>query len=163
MSFRLRVTLLAAGAVAVAVVGAAVLMYLVLQTQLLTQVDKTLADAAVTAQAQGPRGSDRGGRPPFGDPSQTVSGRGDVFAQSIDASGHVIRADYSQPVAALVTPAAKDVAATQQQAGTKLDTTIGGTHYHVLVVPLGGATALELAYAMTDIDAVLAGGRDTAR
>ncbi len=156
MSFRLRVTLLAAGAVAVAVVGAAVLMYVVLQTQLLTQVDKTLADAAVTAQAQGPRGSDRGGRPPFGDPSQTVSGRGDVFAQSIDASGRVIRADYSQPVAALVTPAAKDVAATQQQAGTKLDTTIGGTHYHVLVVPLGGATALELAYAMTDIDAVLA-------
>ena len=85
MSFRLRVTLLAAGAVAVAVIGAALLMFLVLQQQLLAQVDKSLADAATTAQAQGPRGNDRGGRPPFGDPGQTVSGLGDVFAQSIDA------------------------------------------------------------------------------
>jgi two-component system sensor histidine kinase MprB len=156
MSFRLRVTLLAAGAVAVAVVGAAVLMFLVLQQQLLTQVDKSLGDAAATAQAQGPRGNDRGGRPPFGDPGQTVSGRGDVFAQSIDASGRVIRADYSQPVTALVTPTAKQVATTQQSGGTTFDATIGGTHYRVLVVPLGGSNALELAYAMTDIDAVLA-------
>ena len=156
MSFRLRVTLLAAGAVAVAVVGAAVLMYVVVQTQLLTQVDKTLNDAAVAAQAQGPRGADRGGRPPFGDPGQTVSGRGDVFAQSIDATGRVIRADYSQPVTALVMPIAKDIAATQAPGGTRIDTTIDGTHYRVLVVPIGGAAALELAYAMTDIDAVLA-------
>jgi two-component system sensor histidine kinase MprB len=154
MSFRLRVTLLAAGAVAVAVVGAAVLMFIVLQQQLLAQVDKSLGDAAATAQAQGPRGNDRGGRPPFGDPGQTVSGRGDVFAQSIDASGRVIRADYSLPVPDLVVPIAKQVAATQKD-GTTFDTTIGGTHYHVLVVPIGGTTALELTYRMSDIDAVL--------
>jgi two-component system sensor histidine kinase MprB len=156
MSFRLRVTLLAAGAVAVAVVGAAVLMFLVLQGQLLGQVDKSLSDAAITAQAQGPRGNDRFGRPPFGDPGQTVTGRGDIFAQSIDASGRVIRADYSQPVAALVTPTAKQVAATQQAGGIPFDTTISGTHYRVLVVPLGGGSALELARDVTDIDAVLA-------
>ncbi|HEY8807155.1 MAG TPA: HAMP domain-containing sensor histidine kinase [Candidatus Limnocylindria bacterium] len=156
MSFRLRVTLLAAGAVAVAVVGAALLMFLVLQQQLLAQVDRSLADAATTAQAQGPRGNDRGGRPPFGDPGQTVSGRGDVFAQSIDATGRVIRADYSQSVPALVTATAKQVAATQAKDGAKFDTTIDGTPYRVLVVPLGGGTALELTYAMTDIDAVLA-------
>ncbi|MEA2662676.1 MAG: two-component system, OmpR family, sensor histidine kinase MprB [Chloroflexota bacterium] len=155
MSFRLRVTLLAAGAVAVAIVGAAVLMFLVVQQQLLGQVDKTLADAANTAQSQGPRGSDRGGRPPSGDPGQTVSGRGDVFAQSIDATGRVIRADYSQPVSALVTSQAKQVATTQQPSAP-FDTTISGTHYRVLAVPLGGGTALELAFAMTDIDAVLA-------
>jgi two-component system, OmpR family, sensor histidine kinase MprB len=160
MSFRLRVTLLAAGAVAVAVIGAALLMFLVLQQQLLAQVDKSLTDAATTAQAQGPRGVDRGGRPPFGDPGQTVSGRGDVFAQSIDASGRVIRADYSQPVPALVTAAAKQVAATQPKDGAKFDTTIDGTPYRVLVVPLGGGTALELTYAMTDIDAVLAETRN---
>ena len=155
MSFRLRVTLLAAGAVAVAVVGAAVLMFVVLQQQLLTQIDKTLTDAAVTAQAQGPRGNDRGGgRPPSGDPVQTVSGRGDIFAQSIDSTGRVIRADYSQPVTALVTATAKQVAAGQAQ--TWFDTTISGTHFRVLAVPLGGGTALELARDLTDIDAVLA-------
>jgi two-component system sensor histidine kinase MprB len=155
MSFRLRVTLLAAGAVAVAVVGAAVLMFIVLQQQLLAQVDKSLGGAATTAQAQGPRGNDRGGRPPFGDPGQTVSGRGDVFAQSIDASGRVIRADYSLPVPDLVVPIAKQVAASQLKDGATFDTTIGGAHYHVLVVPIGGTTALELTYLMTDIDAVL--------
>ena len=156
MSFRLRVTLLAAGAVAVAVVGAALLMFLVLQQQLLAQVDRSLSDAATTAQSQGPRGNnDRSGRPPFGDPGQTVSGRGDVFAQSIDATGRVIRADYSQPVPALVTAEAKQVAATQPKDGARFDTTISGTPYRVLVVPLGGGTALELTYALTDIDAVL--------
>jgi len=46
MSFRLRVTLLAAGAVAVAVVGAAVLMYFVVQTQLVSQFNTTLVEAA---------------------------------------------------------------------------------------------------------------------
>jgi two-component system, OmpR family, sensor histidine kinase MprB len=158
MSFRLRVTLLAAGAVAVAVIGAALLMFLVLQQQLLAQVDKSLADAATTAQAQGPRGNDRGGRPPFGDPGQTVSGRGDVFAQSIDASGRVIRADYSQPVPALVTAVAKQVAVGQAQ--TTFETTISGTHYRVLAVPLGGNTALELARDLTDMDAVLAETRN---
>jgi two-component system, OmpR family, sensor histidine kinase MprB len=159
MSFRLRVTLLAAGAVAVAVIGAALLMFLVLQQQLLTQIDKTLTDAAATAQAQGPRGTDRGGgRPPFGDPGQTVSGVAYIFAQSIDASGRVIRADYSQPVPALVTATAKQVAAGQAQ--TTFDTTISGTHYRVLVVPLGGNTALELARDLTDVDAVLAETRN---
>jgi two-component system sensor histidine kinase MprB len=135
-------------------------MFLVLQQQLLAQVDKSLTDAAATAQQQGPRGTDRGGRPPFGDPGQTVSGRGDVFAQSIDATGRVIRADYSQPVAALVTATAKQVAAAQPKEGAKFDTTIDGTPYRVLVVPLGGGTALELTYAMTDIDAVLAETRN---
>jgi two-component system sensor histidine kinase MprB len=155
MSFRLRVTLLAAGAVAIAVVGAAVLMFVVLQQQLLAQVDRSLNAAAATAQTQGPRGNDRGGRPPFGDPGQTVSGRGDVFAQSIDSSGRIIRADYSLPAPDLVVPIAKHVAASQQKDGTTFDTTISGTPYHVLVVPIGGTTALELAYVMTDIDAVL--------
>jgi two-component system sensor histidine kinase MprB len=155
MSFRLRVTLLAAGAVAVAVVGAAALMFVVLQQQLLAQVDKSLGNAATTAQNQGPRGFDRGGRPPFGDPGQTVSGRGDVFAQSIDATGRVIRADYSLPVPDLVTPLAKQIAATQLKDGSTFETTIGGTHYRVLVVPIGGTSALELTYPMTDIDAVL--------
>ena len=160
MSFRLRVTLLAAAAVAVAVIGAAALMFVVLQQQLIAQVDRSLDQAAATAQAHGPRGTDRGGRPPFGDPEQTVSGRADVFAQSIDAFGRVIRADYSQPVPALVTPTAKQIAATQQQGGAYFDTTISGTPYRVLVVPLGGNTALELARDVTDIDAVLAETRN---
>jgi two-component system sensor histidine kinase MprB len=66
----------------------------------------------------------------------------------------VIRADYSQPVTALVTATAKQVAAGQAQ--TWFDTTISGTHFRVLAVPLGGGTALELARDLTDIDAVLA-------
>ena len=154
MSFRLRITVLAAVAVAIAVVGAAAGTYVVLQQQLEHQIDQSLTAGANAAKEQGPRGYDRGGRPPFGDPTQTISGRSDVFAQQIDANGRVLRADYSQPVPALVTSAAKEVVTTQRD--TTFDTTISGTHYRVYVVPYSTNTALELARSMDDVDAVLA-------
>src|SRR5207247_7708324 len=90
MSFRLRVTLLAAGAVAVAAIAAAALMYVVLQQQLVHQIDQSLADASQTARQSGPRPGPRGFRP-FGD-RNVSTGRADIVAQSIDAPGKVIRA-----------------------------------------------------------------------
>ena len=109
MSFRLRVTLLAAAAVAIAVVGAAVLMYVVLQQQLLVQIDQSLLAASQTARQTGPRGGGRPrGFPPLGDRNVTT-GRADVVAQSIDASGKVIRADLNQADPSLATPFARHV------------------------------------------------------
>ena len=60
MSFRLRIALLTAAAVAVAAIGASVAMYVVVQDQLLKQVDDTLSKTALVG------GPGRGG--PFGDP-----------------------------------------------------------------------------------------------
>jgi two-component system sensor histidine kinase MprB len=103
MSFRLRVSLLAAAAVAVAAIGASVAMYFVVQDQLIYQVDQKLADAA---QSRGPRPG------PFGPREQLITGRSDItFAQLVDANGNVIRADYGTGIAGLVAPEVKEVAA----------------------------------------------------
>jgi len=46
VSFRLRVTLFTAAAVAIAAIGASVAMYLVVQDQLISQVEQNLQAAA---------------------------------------------------------------------------------------------------------------------
>ena len=158
MSFRLRVTLLAAGAVAVAAVAAAALMYVVLQEQLVHQIDQSLADASQTARQSGPRPGPRG-FPPFGD-RNVSTGRADIAAQSIDASGKVIRADLNQADPSLATAAAKQVAATQSGEAWFETTAADGTHVRVYVVPIGSADALEVARSMEDVDAVLAETRN---
>ncbi|HEV2249429.1 MAG TPA: hypothetical protein VGT60_02855, partial [Candidatus Limnocylindria bacterium] len=108
MTFRLRLTLLAAGAVAVAVVGAAVLIYVIVQQQLVHQIDQSLTVASAAARENGPRIEPRGGPrfPPLSD-RNTSTGRSDIVAQSIDQSGRVIRADLNQPDPALAAPPAR--------------------------------------------------------
>ena len=64
MSFRLRVTLLTAAAVAVAAIGASVAMYFVVQDQLMHQVEANLQVAAQNAARGGPGPGD--GRRGFG-------------------------------------------------------------------------------------------------
>src|SRR5262249_12425773 len=112
MTFSVRVALLTAGAVAVAGIGAAFLMFFVVQNQLVTQIDQSLGDAAQIAKQSGPLSGRPapGGRPgPFGGDPGRIAGRADVFAQSIDANGTVIRADLNQPDKAIVTQAATSV------------------------------------------------------
>src|SRR2546423_3630744 len=159
MSVRLRIALLAAGAVAVAAVAAAALMYVVLQQQLIQQIDQSLQQASQTAQQTGPRPG--GDRPPhFFPPGGNVStGRGDIFAQSVDASGKVIRADLNQADPSLATAAAKDVASTQRGDAWVETTSADGTHVRVYAVPIGNGDALEVARSMEDVDAVLAESR----
>jgi len=158
MSFRLRVTLLAAGAVAVAVVAAAALMFLVLQQQLDHQIDQSLADASQTARASGPRPGPRG-FPPFGD-RNVSTGRADIVAQSIDGSGKVIRADLNQADPSLATASARQVASSQTGEAWFDATAADGTHVRVYAVPIGSGDALEVARSMEDVDAVLAETRN---
>ena len=161
MTFRVRVALLAAGAVALAAVSAAAIMYVVVQQQLATQLDETLTDAAaVSRQPQG-GGGGRGGPPRFpGSLGSPLSGRPDILAQVIDASGSVGRVD-NQPLTALVTADARAVAA-----GTKpayfFDTEIEGSHLRVYVAQFTAptqftqGTAIELWRPLDEIYGVLA-------
>ena len=155
MTFSTRVALLTAGAVALAAIGAAILMYFVLQQQLVGSIDQSLSDAARVARESGPRDNRPGPRPPFGGDPGRIAGRADVFAQSIDAAGKVIRADLNQPDASLVTTAARTVATTQQEA-TPFDVTASdGTHVRVYAVPIGNGASLEVARSLTEVDNVL--------
>jgi two-component system sensor histidine kinase MprB len=158
MTFRLRVTLLAAGAVAVAIVAAAALMFVVLQQQLDHQIDQSLMDASQTARAAGPRPGPRG-FPPFGD-HNVSTGRSDIVAQSIDASGKVIRADLNQADPSLATLSARQVASSQSGEAWFDTTAADGTHVRVYAVPIGSGAALEVARSMEDVDAVLAETRN---
>jgi two-component system sensor histidine kinase MprB len=161
VSFRLRVTLLAATAVAIAVIGAAALMYLVVQRQLVAQIDRTLIDSAKSALTYGPH---YGERFPFAGGSRggpLLSGRQEIFAQVVDTSGRVVRSDY-QPIPDLVTTGVRDVAR-----GTRddhffdvtLPVEIAGEReeirLRVYATPFGDGQALEVARPLNEIDAAL--------
>jgi two-component system sensor histidine kinase MprB len=140
--------------VAVAVVGAAVLMYLVVQQQLVQQIDQSLATASLAARENGPR---PGGRqfPPYGD-RNVSTGRSDIVAQSIDASGRVIRADLNQPDPSLATAQARQIAATQTGEAWFDTTAADGSPVRVYVVPIRPNAALEVTTSLEYVDAVLA-------
>jgi len=153
VSFRLRLTLLTAAAVAVAAIGASVAIYLVVQDQLIKQVDDTLAKTAVIG------GPGRGG--PFGDRGpQLVTGRQDVFGQIVDSNGNIIQADLGVALPSLVTQDVKDVASGKRD-GFLATATSQDYRIRVLVRPISNGRALEVAKSLEDIDGALAQTRIT--
>ena len=158
MSFRLRLTALAATAVALAVVGAGTLMYAQMERELFSELDRSLnADAAV---ARGPEPARVGDRFPFrAIGPAALALRPDVHAQVIDSSGRVLRAD-TRPVPALVTAEARAVAHDGNR--TAFSTVkLEDTRVRVLAVPFGPNQALLITRSMDGIDRVLADTRTT--
>ena len=147
MSFRLRVTLFTAAAVAIAAIGASVAMYLVVQDQLINQVDKNLEVAAQNAA--------RGGRPPerFG-PQPFMTGRSDIWAQIITATGDIFRTDLAQPATALVPQEVKDVAA-GKRAAFHATAEASNARLRIFVVPIQNGGAIETIQDLELIDGVL--------
>jgi two-component system sensor histidine kinase MprB len=153
VSFRLRVTLLTAAAVAIAAIGASVAMYLVVQDQLMHQVQTNLEVAAQTVARGGPGPGD--GRRGFGPRSQFMTGRHDMYAQIITASGNIFKTDFDQPNTALVAPEVKDVASGKR--GAFFATADAqDTRLAVYVAPIQGGGAIEVAQDLGPIDAALA-------
>jgi len=158
VSFRLRLTALAAAAVALAVVGAGTLMYAQMERELFGELDRSLnADAAV---ARGPEPARAGERFPFrAIGPAALALRPDVHAQVIDSSGRVLRAD-TRPVPALVTAEARAIA--HEGNRTAFSTVkLEDTRVRVLAVPFGPNQALLITRSMDEIDRVLADTRTT--
>ncbi len=153
MTFSLRVALLTAAAVAVAAIGATLLMYFVVQTQLLSQFDNTLVEAANSV--RDPRGGGPGGRFPGG-PQGSLSGRSDVAAQLINSNTGTVGRSDAQPVVALVTPETVEVASGVRPAYF-FDTTLEGSHLRVYVAPTAQrGTAVEVWGPLNSIESALA-------
>jgi two-component system sensor histidine kinase MprB len=146
VSFRLRVTLLTAAAVAIAAIGASVAMYLVVQDQLIKQVDQNL-----TAAASGPI-RDPGG--PFRRGPSDVSNRAEVFGQILNASGTVVQGDGGYSIPGLVTPEVKNVAAGKAPEFFAT-ATVGDARFEIYVKPIQGG-AIEVIQELRPIDAALA-------
>src|SRR6202165_5796625 len=155
VSFRLRVTLFTAAAVAVAAIGASVAMYLVVQGQLMHQVENNLQLAAQNAARGGPGPGD--GRRGFGPQSQFMTGRPDMYAQIITAGGAIFRTDFDTPNTGLVVQEVKDVAS-GKRAAFFATADAQDTRLAMYVVPIQGGGAIEVVQdlALTGIDAALA-------
>jgi len=156
MSFRLRVTLIAAAAVATAALGISILNYVLLQTELTSQFDETLVQAAAGARQFGDRPGDRPS-PPFGGPA-SLSGRADIFAQVVSSSGAILRSDQSGGVPAIATESVRAVAR-GARAAFFFNITLSNLHLRAFVAPYRDGQAIEVVRQLDEIDGVLASAR----
>ena len=154
MTFRARLTLAAAAAVAFAVVLASALVYLVVREELRAQVDEGLQERAEQI-AQIPLGAELS---PTGEfflriPRPALGGA-PGYVQVVTEDGRVLRPP-GEKVALRVTERARDVA--RGEAETFLtDERIGGTHVRVLTFTYGDGFAVQVTRTLTEVDDALA-------
>jgi two-component system sensor histidine kinase MprB len=158
MSFRLRVTLLTAAAVAVAAIAAGAVMYLMVQQQIQTAFDDTLKTTANSARLGGPRPDDRfGGRGGAG--QVFLSGRADIFAQIVDTTGSVVGSDAQAGQSPELVTGVVLAVANGKSADGWADVTTATGRWRVYAVPFSPGRALEVARPLNEIDAALASTR----
>ncbi|MGH2490596.1 MAG: sensor histidine kinase [Candidatus Limnocylindria bacterium] len=154
MSFRLRVTLLTASAVAVAAIAAGALMYVIVQQQLQDTFNETLKTTADTARLGGPRPDQRFGG--HGGTAVYLSGRADIFAQIVDSSGNVVGVDTQVGQAPELITSEVIAVAKGQRANAFADVTTPRGLFRVYAVPFAPGHALEVARDLVEIDTALA-------
>jgi two-component system, OmpR family, sensor histidine kinase MprB len=146
MSFRVRLTLVAAAAVALAVVLSSVVVYVVVRDELRDEVDAALEDRAVEIQ----HAPFRGLLPDVGAPE--LGGAGGYF-QIVSSDGRVRRppgADIPIPV----TDRVLEVAGGQAKPFFT-DATIADLHVRVLTFPVAPGVAVQIPRPLTEVDSTL--------
>jgi two-component system, OmpR family, sensor histidine kinase MprB len=141
MSFRARLTLVAAAAVALAVVAASIVVYIVVRGQLYGGVDDALRND-VDRIVSGPR-FEIGGGPPqpgvFGGYPQVVRSDGATFRRP------------GQTVTLPVTKRVLEVAAGDQDTFLT-DAQVSGDHVRLIVFPYTDGIAIEVARSLEEVD-----------
>lgn len=143
MSFRLRVTLLATAAVAIAVAAASGVVYVVVRHQLLGEVDSSLVDRArafATRSRFGPGYVPIGPRASLGGPP--------TYLQVVTGTGEG---------AYLALPGLKGAERLASQGGRAFfaEGSVDGAHVRVYAIPLGGGLALQVARPLDEVDHTL--------
>ena len=154
LSFRTRLTLVAAAAVALAVVAASFVVFLVVRNQLRGQVDDALRTRAKTFEhgLTIDHGFLEGGPVPLG---------GGDYVQLVDAKGHTIRTQFEASGGSLPpNKAALEIAKGHPGSGFS-DATIGGNHvFRVFTIgPFndgqGNTYALQVARSLSEVNHTL--------
>jgi two-component system, OmpR family, sensor histidine kinase MprB len=148
MTFRARLTLAAAAAVALAVVLASAVLYVVVREELLRQVDDSLRDRAVEVSrtpvhAEGGYLDVRG--PRLGGPGS--------YLQAVSAEGQTLRlpqADIPIPVSRRVLDVANGSSESFFQ-----NQDVQGTHIRVLTFPYQQGWALQVVRPLNEVDSAL--------
>jgi two-component system, OmpR family, sensor histidine kinase MprB len=153
MSFRARLTLASAAAVAVAVVGASAVTYGIVRNELRGQVDETLQARARDLPPELPVIPDPDGELFLGLHPERFGGVS-VFTQAVDRDGKVFkpRGSSSQlPVSDRALAAARG----EIEDPFYEDAHVQGTHVRVLTLPLVDGGAVQLSRSLEEVDRVL--------
>ena len=144
MSFRARLALVAAAAVALAIIAASFVIYFVVRGQLLKTVDDSLRTTAAQV-AQTPVHDFQH----FEAPASQLGGA-PGYPQIVRADGRV----FLPPGQKLALPAGKKVTGVAKGAtGTFLaDAHVNGTHVRVITFPYAPGFAVEVARPLTEVD-----------
>ena len=160
MSFRRRLTLLAGAAVAVAILLASTLAYVTIEDQLRDQVDASLLDRGAEY-TEGRPGFGRGaagrfhgrgglGRP--GRPPPRRRGGFDFYEQVVGADGGALAFDGAEALP--VDDDVRAVAAGERDAFVR-DATLDRDDVRLLVAPLQGGGAVQVARSLAEVDSAL--------
>ncbi|HUQ21868.1 MAG TPA: ATP-binding protein [Gaiellaceae bacterium] len=153
MSFRARLTLAAAAAVAVAVVGGSAVTYALVRNELRSQVDDTLQTRADDLPAHLDVIGDPGGQQFLGLRPERFGGVA-VFTQLVRRDGEAITppdASGQLPVSKRALAAAKG----EVDSPFYEDARVEDTHVRVLTLPLGGGYAVQVARSLGEVDSIL--------
>ena len=151
MSFGRRITLAAAGAVAVAVLMASVVAYVVMRGELRGQVDDSLQDRA---QVLAELNRLPGGGPPSGlPPPAALLGGAAGYVQLVSADGGTSRPGGGR----IALPVNDETQRLASEGGEELlaDAHVGRSHVRILAVPLDGGGAVQIARPLDEVDGVL--------
>jgi two-component system, OmpR family, sensor histidine kinase MprB len=141
MSFRVRLTLVAAAAVALAVVIASLVVYFVVRGQLVSSLDVSLRDRATEVLHEPPE------RIFFAPPGEFGLG----YVQAL-AAGGACRAQGNEACRVPVSAGARAVASGDRRAYYSDATATDKTHVRVLTVPYAPGTAVQVARPLTEVD-----------
>jgi two-component system, OmpR family, sensor histidine kinase MprB len=144
MSFRARLAIVAAAAVALAVLTASFVIYFVVRNQLRATVDDSLQTTAGQLRTSPVHDFEH-----FGTPAGELGGA-TVYPQGVDTNGKV----YLPPRATVALPVNKDVTAVARgnRGAFFSDTHVRGTHLRVLTFPYGSGGAVQVARSLTEVD-----------
>ena len=153
MSFRARLALVAAAAVALAIVTASLVIYFVVGEQLLAPIDDSLQTTAAQLRTTPVHDFAH-----FGTPAGELGGA-TVLPQGVDAEGKVYLPPDpapgfdSTPRASVKLPVSDEVIAVArgQRGRFFSDAHVRGTHFRVLTMPVRGG-ALRVARSLTEVD-----------
>jgi two-component system sensor histidine kinase MprB len=153
MTFRTRLSLVAAAAVAFAIVLASALVYVIVRGQLRAPIDDSLRDQAarISHIPLGEIRSETGEsflvlRPGFGEQS--------VYVQIVKSDGSTVRPLFEDVV---LRPDARMLAVARGEHEPFLvDAHVARTHLRVLTVPYGPGVALQVARPLNEVDDALA-------
>lgn len=148
MSFRARLALVAAAAVALAVVLASVVVYVVVRNQLRGTVDEALRDRAAEV-VRAPLRAFRVGGDAFLAPGARLGGA-PGYIQLVDSDGVTIR----PPEDLFELPVSEDelAVARGERRGFFDDARVAGIHVRVLTFPYADGYAVQIARPLTEVD-----------